>query len=420
MEKTFTILVLTLMTGAFLNLALPNPEEQAKGILGWQVVWSLIYVITFILLLSRCKAFIRAFFQPRLLILLLSLTLISTFWSEAPATTFRRSVALFCTTFFGLYFATRYDRREQLKLLANVCWIGVIGSLVFGSLGLGTPIDRLQGSWYGLYVQRNGLGRMMVLSLLVFLVLSRVEPHRKGLLRFGMVLATILMLLSQSRTALVSACSLLGFAFVCAPRLRGSVRAAIATIASLVCVSAGTVYWIVTHLSLVTGWLNREQSLSGRLYVWVLGVTMALRKPWLGYGYSAFWLGPHGPSARISAALNWAAPNGHNGLLDLGLDLGLAGVTIFLLGFFIYAFGVLMAFRKRPAPEYLWPLLLLGFLVLINITESALASDNSLFWVLYTATVFGVAGDAREKRALTSQPIALDHGYWGGAVPVGP
>jgi O-antigen ligase len=176
----------------------------------------------------------------------------------------------------------------------------------------------------------------------------------------------------------------------------------------------------VTHLSLVTGWLNREQSLSGRLYVWVLGVTMALRKPWLGYGYSAFWLGPHGPSARISAALNWAAPNGHNGLLDLGLDLGLAGVTIFLLGFFIYAFGVLMAFRKRPAPEYLWPLLLLGFLVLINITESALASDNSLFWVLYTATVFGVAGDAREKRALTSQPIALDHGYWGGAVPVGP
>jgi exopolysaccharide production protein ExoQ len=417
MEKAFTVLVLTLMTGAFLNLSLPDPADQANGVLGWQIVWSLIYLIIFALLLRRCKGFIQAFFQPRLLVLLLSLTLISTLWSEAPSTTFRRSVALFCTSFFGLYFAMRYDNREKMKLLSRVCWIAVIGSLIFGTFGLGHSVDNLEGSWYGLYVQRNGLGRMMVFSLIVFLVVGRVEPHRKPLMWFGMVVAFILMLLSQSQTAIVSAWCLLGFAFACAPNLRRSVRRAILTIASLGCATLAAVYWAFTHLSLMTGWLHRDKNLSGRLYVWVLGVTMALRKPWLGYGYSAFWLGPHGPSARISAALNWAAPNGHNGLLDLTLDLGLVGLTIFLLGFFIYTFRVLVAFRKQSAPEYLWPLLLLCFLVLMNLTQSALASDNSLFWVLYTATVFGVAEGVREKRPQTAKSTAPNDGYWRGVVP---
>jgi O-antigen ligase len=165
---------------------------------------------------------------------------------------------------------------------------------------------------------------------------------------------------------------------------------------------AGVAYachWILYKLSYVSDVLHKDVTLTGRLYIWILGTVMALRQPWLGYGYSAFWLGPKGPSARIWVALKWAAPGAHNGLLELWLDLGLLGIIIFLIGFVVYAGRVLRAFRKTSAPEREWPLIFFAFLVLMNLTESALLGGNSIFWTLYVAAAVCVSPMAVTAKA---------------------
>jgi O-antigen ligase len=401
-EKAFTIVVLVLMTGAFVNLfGTTGPNlEQEKGTVAAQIGWSLVYSVTLWLLFRHCRGFIRAFLREPLLALLLVLAVLSTMWSGVPALTFRRSISLFCTSLFGLYLALRYTLRDQLTLLLRMCWITVIGSFIFGIFGLGTSVDALKDAWYGLFPQKNALGRMMVLDIIVFLTLARVNPRSRHLMWFGIVLAFVLVLLSQSRSSLVACVFVLPFALWCAPGLRGNLRRTIVVLSGLLCVSAFAAYWFLAHLKVATAFMGRDVTFTGRLYIWVLGAAMALRKPWLGYGYNAFWLGPSGPSGHIWSAMNWPAPNGHNGLLDLMLDLGIVGVGVFVLGFLSCAWRVLNIFRTTSRPEFLWPLVFLVFLVIGNVTQSMLLGGNGLGWMLYSCVIYVASRELRQEQAL--------------------
>jgi exopolysaccharide production protein ExoQ len=415
LERTYTIFVLVLMTGAFLNLFVtkgPNLEQE-KGTIVAQVGWSLVYCVTLLLLFRHCRGFVRAFFREPLMVLLLVLAVVSTMWSGVPALTFRRSISLFCTSLFGLYLALRYSLRDQLKLLLVVCWITVVGSLIFGVFGLGTSVDNIKDAWYGLFVQKTALGRMMVLDIIVFLTLAKVNPRSRRLMWFGILLAFVLILLSQSRSSLIAALFLLPFALWCAPGLRGNPLRTIVVLAGLVCVGAVAAYSFLTHLKAATAFVGRDVTFTGRLYIWVLGTAMALRKPWLGYGYSAFWLGPSGPSGRIWSAMNWAAPNGHNGVLDLMLDLGIVGVGVFVLGFISCAWRVLATFRRTSRPEFVWPLLFLVFLVIGNLTQSMLVGGNGLGWMLYSSVIFGASLKRQKLASESSSATPAGRGHFG-------
>src|SRR5438128_2672050 len=121
-EKLFTVFVLLLSTGAFMNL-FGNDEPNLSigaGSLFMQAIWSLIYLITFILLLRNCQGFVALVVRERLLIFLLTLAAVSVVWSDAPWITFRRSVALMGTTLFGVYFTFRFTLADQLKLLSHM------------------------------------------------------------------------------------------------------------------------------------------------------------------------------------------------------------------------------------------------------------------------------------------------------------
>ena len=45
----------------------------------------------------------------------------------------------------------------------------------------------------------------------------------------------------------------------------------------------------------------------------------------LGYGYLAFWGLDSEPRYWLQKAVDWNAPSGHNGWLDLAISLGLVG-----------------------------------------------------------------------------------------------
>lgn len=137
--------------------------------------------------------------------------------------------------------------------------------------------------------------------------------------------------------------------------------------------------------------------------MWILCFAMALRRPWLGYGFNAFWQGREGPSARIARALDFTALHAHNGFLEILLDLGLVGLLVFGIGFVIYVWRACSLLRK-PRLEFAWPLMCLTFVFLANLTEGPLVSRNDFFWVLYTATAFNlfaqverVASPVRER-----------------------
>jgi len=409
-EKVFTFLVLLLSSGAFQNLTF-NPgdtPDATSGQAGMQIVWIVVYVISVILLVRTCKGAITNSLREYPLMALAVLAIASTTWSDNPSVSLRRGVALALTCLFGVYFASRFTLREQMRLLGWVCGVSVLVSYPFGVLGLGTPSEEFASAWYGVFVHKNDLGRMMVLSIAVFLLLAKSEPRKKPMLWSGAFLALVLLFLSQSATSVVALAVVLA-AFPFCRSLNGN-KSKVATVMIVTTVTIGAaLYWLISNLQSVMELLGKDITLTGRLPLWILSGVMALRKPWFGYGYNAFWLGPGSASDKIWAIVGWKPPHAHNGLLELWLELGLLGVVTFLVGFFMYSIRAIRLLQRSSEPEMIWPFLFLVLMAITNLTEVTILSRNNLFWIVYTAVVISVSPHYQRAEDITL--LALPEGH---------
>src|SRR5262249_10004294 len=145
------------------------------------------------------KATLRLLGRERWLLLLCGVAAVSVIWSVAPGVTFRRTVALFGTTAFGVYLASRYTVAELLRLLCLVLGAAAVlsGALVGSAPNRGMGRD--DPGWLGIFVHKNTLGRAMALVILVFIF----QLRQRGIanrLASGAVLAMACAALLGSRS----------------------------------------------------------------------------------------------------------------------------------------------------------------------------------------------------------------------------
>lgn len=394
-EKLFVVLVLLLSTGAFMNtgLAGSNGEPDVEV----RALWYVAYLIMAALFFRKCTRRGRRLFAIAPLVGVSVFALASTLWSQDPALTFRHSLVLLLTLFFGVYFASRFNLREQLRLLAWTCGTCVVFSFVFGVFGLGTAVDAAQGvpGWYGIFVQKNSLGRVMVLSALVFLFWRRTEPEKQALARAGFLASLALIVLSLSMTSVVIFALVMGLMPCLRWALRKGVGWMVAGVTSLLASGIVVALYVITHLQQVAGLLGKDPTLSGRVQIWILSFVMALRRPWLGYGYEAFWLPDAWYVRRLWRVLGWDVPSAHNGFIELWLELGAIGTCLFLLAFAQYGVQALRLLRDDSGPAMGWPLAFLLFLFLMNLTEPTFLGSHSIFFVLFVAVAALMRGQSR-------------------------
>ncbi len=392
-EKAFVGVVLFLSTGACQNLWLDTHVAATQNAnVGSASITLLIYLVTLVLLALHCKGWIGIFLREWPLVTIGALATISAIWSEAPIVSLRYGVGLLFTFLFGVYFAVRYSLKQQMRLLASVLGICIVCSFIFGLFGLGTSFDVDIGvaGWYGAFTQKNSLGMMMTLSTLVFLFWKRIDPDHSGIASLGVLGSITLVLLSRSLTSIVTVAFLLALL----PYLRWIARAGRRRfVAGIVCLASAALFslaYLVTHVSTVTALTGKGMTLTGRLQIWVFSILMALRRPWLGYGFSVFWMNDEG-AVRIQRAIGWPVPHSHNGYLEIWLGLGVCGLFVFLCGFAFYVWRSLRFLMRNPSPEAAWPFLFFTLLFLTNFTEVTLLTRNTVFMVMYSAAAVSTA-----------------------------
>ncbi len=291
-EKLFAIVALLLSAGAFGNLWAGAEVSAESSIVGVGSIYVVLYLIMLFLLKRHCKGYSRLFLSEWPLVTSAAFAMASALWSEAPATSFKYGFNLLLTFLFGLYLGVRYSLKDLLKLLAWVLGICIVFSFIFGFFGLGTSVDAGDGvlGWYGVFSQKNNLGTIMTLSAIVFLLWKRVEPEHRWLSSIGFLGSLALVALSRSTTSMVT----LGVLLLLMPCLQWMVgkgaRRTVAGFTFLIAVGSALFAYIATHLAVVTGLLGKSVTLTGRLQLWLLCGVMALQRPWLGYGYEAFWM----------------------------------------------------------------------------------------------------------------------------------
>jgi exopolysaccharide production protein ExoQ len=390
-ERCFSVLFLVLLTGAFVNLFLTPAQilDPGEGMAGARYMWAAIYAGVLILWFRYCKGSLKLLLNERLILFLVLLAIVSVIWSDSPGTTFRRSIALVGTCLIALYFASRYRIREQLQLLAWAFGICMAFSLVFGWFHWGNSVDNLEGAWYGIYTQRNALGSMMALSVLLFLLWARIQPEMKWISWIFAAASFFLIILSGSMTSLI-VFSVLLLTFPMIRFLRQSERAGKIILLSAVFV-LGLAWWGGASWDTAAEAMGRDPSLTGRTELWAASALIGLERPLLGFGYNAFWLGTEGQSADVWRIVGWAAPSAHNGLLETWLDLGAIGVALAVFSFGSCVRKALQSIRIAPDWEYAWPLLFLVFLFVLNLTESVFLEGNSIYWFLYVVVALDLS-----------------------------
>ncbi|NNE75257.1 MAG: O-antigen ligase family protein, partial [Acidimicrobiales bacterium] len=309
----------------------------------------------------------------------------STLWSARFGVTFRRSSALALTTLFGYYLATRYDVRKVMRMVAFVLATGLIIQIAF-SLGVpqyGQAVDTRAGtgaSWTGTFLQKNQLGRIAAFATIVFALTAREDRRRRTIWYSCAGMSIVVLLGSNSKTALVAAGLVTAMAIVFqAFRARRTLYGAVAI--TMVGGAAAGMAITATNLASIASYLGRDITLSGRTDLWEDLWTVAAERPILGAGWNAFWTGYFSPSHEIWVQNDWLPPHAHNGFFDYYLEIGLLGLTLFAL---LYARSAIRAARLiqvTPGVMGLWPLTMLSFALISMVTEQGMMG-RTIYWAV--------------------------------------
>jgi exopolysaccharide production protein ExoQ len=351
--------------------------------------------LSLLLLIRFPRLLLRSFRTAPLMALLALLAIASTAWSLDPLLTLRRSVPFALAGLFGVWFAGRFSMRRQLSILRLAIIALALATIALVCLDPAIGLDPTPGhasDWRGVFTQKNACGRMMVLGTAVILFDESVTAARLA------PLAIFLFVLfhSGSRGAwIVEAAILFGWLLLTIRRRCGERARMLLAVAALP--GFAGFLWIAALLfQPLLPLLGRDQSLSGRTAIWPQVLHAIAQRPLLGYGYDAFWRGMQGPSLDVDRAVHFIVEHAHNGLLEIWLELGAAGLTLVLLSGIFACWRLGRLWRQGEIGRIAFPAAFLVLVGLYTLDENTLLIYNGIFWPLHVAALGNIHIAARD------------------------
>jgi len=357
------------------------------------------YLLAVVLVCMRPERAIRGMVRSPLLIALLLLTAATYFWSIMPDLTARRIPALLFTTLAGVALASRWSWRSLTEIIAGTLGALAVLSFLLGALlpDFGRMQELFPGAWRGLWLEKNGLGHVMVKTTIFLLAAGVMAPERRKLW-FGLAVVSVaLVILSTSKTALlVLLLSLSAMGFVAVVK-SGPLRAVVATWLAVVVVIGGALL-ISAETDVVLGLLGKDATLTGRTEIWSGIMQQMSEHPWRGFGYGAVWDDPGftGPKAWIGHQAHFIPANAHSGWLEIYIALGLGGVILFALWLVQIWAQSLWAAYTSPGGWVALPMM--ASFTFTMLSESIAMNWHELRWVVMVALALKLAlGDEPEQ-----------------------
>lgn len=352
---------------------------------------------------------LRTLLRQPLLILILWVVAASTLWSIDPGMTLRRVVALVFTTLAGVILAARWRWAGIAEIMATAIAITAVGSLIAGAAvpSFGRMQTLFPGAWRGLWVEKNDLGNMMTIGFMACAAAALLAPRRAKLWLPAAGLCLLLVLLSQSKTSLVScllgAC---GLALVWVMR-RGPAGKVVGTYGAVVgLLLVGFVVFAASNVVLAA--LGKDATLTGRTQIWSAVMRRIQDRPWFGYGYGAVWddTSPWAPLAWIVKQAGFRPYHAHNSWLEQWLGMGILGLGAWALYFMATCTRAVVALYRSPGAYLAVPFLLVY--AMTTLTESIAVVFNDCRWLFFVTIAAKLAlpneGDPIPARPVRTPP----------------
>jgi O-antigen ligase len=317
--------------------------------------------------------------------------LLGSLWSLDKLETFRQAMQIASALIIGAAIAAALGGVWFRWSLWAALQVGLVWSAAAIYSDRSGTLDR-NGDWAGIYFNRNSLALYAALALLVSVFLAADSRSIESSARRWVVVAVLagfgvvdvrLIAGSDALTPVVSLVAALAAVALCwggSHLVRRDVDAnRLAAVVGGLALAIGAVGW-ATRRSWLDN-LGRRADLTGRLDLWTVAVDWAWRRPLHGYGYMAAW-GDPAFLAEVEAARGTLLGSAHNSFVDLFLGAGLIGLAL--------AIGLVAALYWRTVPAALrmvsvatlFPVALLVFIVVENLTETLFVGNQLIVALL--------------------------------------
>lgn len=366
-------------------------------------------VLGIFVLSSRLEQTKKILKRNKWLVVLFTYMMLSVIWSNFPAISLRRCIRSAGTFVMVLVVLTDPDPLGAIRSLLRRLYLvhiplSIVAIKYFRNIGVAYTWDGVEEMWIGLAVHKNNLGQVAMCSGLVSTWQVLQNWARKKLTLDLLLLALTLWVLrgsknSHSSTAILGFIAgtavLIGLQFVKKRPARAKRIILRGTLVFML--FAPLAYFLsqafnTTPLGLVLESTGRDLTFTGRTGLWKDIINNAAKSPVLGVGMGAFWVGQIGyemyPLDNWSSVTpQWRPNEGHNGYLDVYVELGVIGVAL-LLPVIGSAFAGALDDVQREFERGSLRLALLVSIVLNNLTESSfLKGTHSLWFVFLLVTV---------------------------------
>jgi O-antigen ligase len=368
----------------------------------------LVYTVAFFLLARRPDAVMGTIRDNPLLVAVFAFPVISVIWSVDHGTSFRRAVALVMTGIYCVYLARRLSPDDFLRRLLLALFVGGVCSLLFTLVDPQQAIEHgaiNNGSWKGVYGHKAILGRIAAVAVTV-----SVYVRPRFFWERAMALATIAIFLflsikSQSRASWLMMGGGIGFMMLIAimrnRRVSSGIKMTIALATGLAVL--GVTAALFTQILAAMG---RDDTFSGRTTLWEGAIAVAqAHHPILGAGYRAFWTDAGAAGVR-DYIQHWARlpSHGHNGYLDIWLELGYAGMALFVV-FVVVTIWRLVGRLLREPGEPAWAAFAIFFFVFLlnNASVTVAFKHTDIAWI------FAVLACLYTRGSITARLPVVSH-----------
>lgn len=339
-------------------------------------------------------------------------------WSNFPGMSFRRDIRSTGALVMVLVVLTERDPLEAVRVLLRSLFIvhiplSVLTIKFFRNIGVYYNWSGLEEQWIGLSVDKNSLGQVAMCSGLFWLwQIFRDWPKKK--LTMSLVFLGMSLWLLRGSKNIHSSAAILGF-IVCAALLlslqplrknAGRAKRTILTITFVAVLLAPLLYLVFdafnsTPAQAVLQASGRDVTLTDRTLLWTDLLNNAEKNPVLGVGIGAFWVGPIGyemyPLPNWSRKTpQWRPEEGHNGFLDVYVELGAVGLVLLLI---VIGIGVAGALNDLKSDFQLGILRLTFMLAILmnNIAETSFLKGTHDFWFFFLLVSVNIPRPKRKR-----------------------
>ena len=367
------------------------------GILGERLIKLWMFVICMIVVAQRRQAVRRVSMQMKLVTSFPILALLFFPVSQQATRTISSGALLLAAILLMYYLMSRYQFDELLELFLILGTGTIVASIVFALALPQYGLDRMGGhstAWKGIFSAKNYLGDMAVFFLTMAVSYRGRTSFLRSVRASQIVFCLVAIAFSRAATAyLLTAIYVVYFVIMkTLHRFRKKDYFVLCLLLfGVLCVIA---VMIVATPDLLLTVLGKDSSLTGRTGIWSAVIDSISRRPLLGYGYQAFWLGLEGESYQVILAVSWLLAQAQNGFLDVTLEMGAAGLAIVVLVFgFAFRDAGACLFRSRDDAQLRaveWYLAVVLLTLICNFDESFLFEPKHLGSMIFVIACVGL------------------------------